>query len=52
MTVIVISRTTLNVIEHKNVSVIGYTPPTMTITYTGGSSSYSTVDYIVRIVES
>ena len=52
MTVLVISRTTLNVIEHKNVSVITYVAPTVQIQYTGGSASYSTEAYIIRIIES
>lgn len=50
MKVIVINKTNFNVVEIDNVSNIAYATNTITITHSGGSSSYSLDDYRISIL--
>ena len=50
MRVIVMSIKGFDVVEIKNVTNISWTNNTATLTYTGGSRSFSTVDYMLQII--
>lgn len=51
MKVVVISKTTFNVVEHTDVSNIAYSSHQFTITYSGGSTAtYSENDYRISII--
>ena len=50
MRVIIISIDGFDMIEIKNVTNISYTNNVATLTYSGGSRSFSTNDYMLQII--
>lgn len=51
MTVIVMKKGSLDVVQYNNVSAISYSSGSVTITYGGGSTqTYTYADYMLQIV--